>query len=212
MEDPSDVLDSWDWVRPWTRALTDTLIIREMIVAVSVGLCVALAALAVTIMRGRMAELRTRLVQLDLRAITTMVLPGIATLLVWFFTAPDPRFVYGPLVVVPFGLLYAAGQIVAPRAWSSICCVAALLGFAFSINVSSGLGWGWITFTGSGPFGSSGVSDPAMAKVEMPSGLVILTPIEGGPGQCMDVIPCTPVLPDDLALRGDDVGSGFRHP
>jgi hypothetical protein len=89
---PDTVLASWHWLRAWwlhkrARDL-DAVAPLMLLAAVLVGLGARDPG------RGR----RTR-------PMLAVVVPAAATLAIWFFIAPDPRFVYAPIWLVSAGLV-----------------------------------------------------------------------------------------------------------
>jgi hypothetical protein len=179
---PSAVLSSWDWFPPWLRQRTSDA---------SVMGPVALALFGVLQQRSPQAR----------RLLMATLPPLLLTLVIWFFAAPAPRFVWGPLWLVPIALL-ARGpldKIVA------LLCVG-LVATAVVIGGS----WRPITTHGNGPLGSFNPPVPNVRTIRDISGLMATRPVHND--QCWRVLLCAPGVSPQLRLRGDDLASGFQVP
>jgi hypothetical protein len=90
---PDDVLASWDWLGPWLR----TRFTKEPDVVAPLALlaCVVPFMVGAGDRAGRERRLRPML---------AVVVPSLLTLVLWFFAAPDPRFAFAPLWLVPIAL------------------------------------------------------------------------------------------------------------
>jgi hypothetical protein len=82
-----DVFGSWHWLSVWTRARA-----RDLDVLAPLAL---LAALVPALVAGRPRPAAPMLV---------VVAPALGTLAAWFVVAPDPRFAFAPLWLVPIAL------------------------------------------------------------------------------------------------------------
>jgi hypothetical protein len=88
------VLGSWDWLGWWVRKrLTD-----EPDVIAPLAL---LAAVLPWLARGRATDPDRRR---RLAPMLALLVPAVVTLVAWFLVAPDPRFAYGPIWIVPLAL------------------------------------------------------------------------------------------------------------
>jgi heme/copper-type cytochrome/quinol oxidase subunit 3 len=90
---PSVVLASWNWIHSWWFAQVQN---PDVIFPVALG-----AAALIVVATGLTARGRTAL---GAKApLLTVLLVGAATIIPWFFVAPDPRFVWAPTWLVPIG-------------------------------------------------------------------------------------------------------------
>jgi hypothetical protein len=92
---PDEVLGSWDWLTHWLGRRTRDLDVVVPLLMLS-SVIVALA--------GRSAEDRRRGREW-LRPLAVVVVPALLALVAWLAIAPDPRFAFAPLWLVPVGLL-----------------------------------------------------------------------------------------------------------
>jgi hypothetical protein len=91
--DPDRVLATWHWLRPWLdRRATDLDTLFPLLL-----LCALSPSLA-----------RRRRIGPPPPAALAILAPALATLVVWWLLAPDPRFVLAPLWLVPIALVGAA--------------------------------------------------------------------------------------------------------
>jgi hypothetical protein len=180
-ETPATVLGSWDWLPGWLRrSATDLDVLCPFLLTV-------------------FAALRLRGATVNMRVLAAALLPLAFTLVVWFFVAPDPRFVYGPLWLVPL-LLLAVRPL--DRRDGAVC--ASFAGLA----VLAGGAWWPVLHGGDGPFGSVGPPSPAVRSIRTESGLAVLQPVDDD--RCWKYVVCAPSVDRHLRLRGTDIGSGFR--
>jgi hypothetical protein len=91
---PAQVLGSWHWLRWWT--LVESYDLRLLI-----PLAVAIAGLAPLLLRG---AVRQTLSRRSTAAMLALAVPCAASVVAWFFLAPDPRFVLAPMWVLPVAL------------------------------------------------------------------------------------------------------------
>jgi hypothetical protein len=92
---PSDqVLANWHWLSWWIP--TESRDLRLI-----VPLAVVVVSLAALVLQGRV---RQSLERRPTAAMLGVVVPCVATLVAWFFLAPDPRFVFAPIWFVPIAL------------------------------------------------------------------------------------------------------------
>lgn len=128
--------------------------------------------------------------------------PALVTLAVWFVTAPDPRFAWGPLLavgVIPLGVALTGMDLPSVTALCFTTIFLALLVLAF--------------LRGSFQAMSNQFVDPPPVLVEqerLSDGTSVQVPVVGD--QCWSTYPlCTPWYADrTVRVRGSDIGSGFR--
>lgn len=207
--DPSTTLGTWDWLGPWLGRNLDDWSIRG-----AIGL-LALALLVALVPRQREDAERPP----ALRTAVLATLPALATVLVWFVAAPDPRFAWGPIVslgLIPAGVALAAlpGPAIVLPIVAGVMTLSvlppALAGIA---NLSSTIAPDWQSRTYEfGPIpviaAVNPVPEPAMVDVVLDSGRVVQRPAEGD--QCWTVFPlCRPTTETALQFRGADVREGF---
>ena len=90
--DPTVVFGSWHWVTSWwlPKRSRDIDVIAPLLL---LG-CLIPAA-------GRRADLERRT---RTRPMLAVLVPSLISISIWFFTAPDPRFVFAPIWLVPIAL------------------------------------------------------------------------------------------------------------
>ncbi len=92
---PSVVLHSWHWLTAfWLKHTAQDPDVAFPLLVLG---CLALALLPLA--RGDQGRSRR------LAPMIAVVLPCLITLVAWFFIAPDPRFVWGPIWIVPLALV-----------------------------------------------------------------------------------------------------------
>ncbi len=201
-QSPDDVLSSWGWLRPWLRAREHD---RDLDVP---GLFLAGAIFAASCSSPRQILLRRRW----RRPMLLLLAPSVAILAIWFFTAPDPRFVLAPLWLIPIALLAWAipsPGLRPPRGREAIALgilAAALI--VTAMTLARGRMLRPIISYGDGPLGTQPVPRPTLVPFRTRSGLRISRP-QGG-DQCWQAYLCTPNPVAGLQLRGRTVASGFR--
>jgi hypothetical protein len=87
---PDEVLASWHWLSVWLRARAKDL---DVIAPLTL-----LAALVPSLTVARRDGPRPT------APLLVVVVPALASLVVWFLVAPDPRFAFGPIWLVPVAL------------------------------------------------------------------------------------------------------------
>jgi hypothetical protein len=123
--DPNVVLASWRWLHAWW--------LTRWIGSFDVGAPLALLATLVPSFLWRWRQ--GKQVRRPVAPMLAVVLPSLVVLVVWFFIAPDPRFVFGPLWLVPVAL--AAWVVPAePVRWSTWFVI---VGVAISVLVVVGI-------------------------------------------------------------------------
>lgn len=199
----STVLGNWKWLNPWFHVLTTRVIyVIEVIYPFLIGILFSLLSFFIFILQ------RTRKKGFWLSV--TAILPGMVSLIYWFFTAPDPRFANASFWCFMFGasifFLGLVRSIFKRRVFAIVlCCVfvlnnASIVYFAthvhYHINKISYSGW-------------QPAKEVPLVKKKTSSGLVVFIPKHGG--QCWDSpLPCAPFYRARLHLRiPGDLSSGF---
>ncbi|MFC1681086.1 hypothetical protein ACFL1S_04730 [Pseudomonadota bacterium] len=196
-----DVLGSWDWFEPWTASVKKRR--TEIVFPLATFLVFSIVSIFIVVFCRREEAARPRLQWL-------IVLPLIAGLVFWFFTAPDPRFANAVILLLPvsviLGFLCLIRSRVNTTAFAVIFCIVFLAGnYHFLENIHRHP-WKITQFSKNGWHAVKKV--PLTTKVT-DSGLNVFTPKAGD--QCWDApLPCTPNFEHDLRLRRpSDMASGF---
>ncbi|MHC1705882.1 MAG: hypothetical protein AB9842_00020 [Bacteroidales bacterium] len=137
--------------------------------------------------------------------IMTFYLVNILVLISWFFVAPDPRFIIGPLVLfltIPLILIFSSvNTYLSERKVNVIITIVTGFFFIFEAFISQ-------------PCRIEGKVKPAAfpttsMDTRQLNGISINIPVKGV--NCYDYpIPCSPALSERLELRGASVKQGFR--
>jgi hypothetical protein len=203
--DPHVVLASWDWLPQWLhRYRSDLDLVAPILLLASV-----VPAL------GRRSADENRRRRAWRWPMLAMVLPAIPLLVLWFFTAPDPRFALilfwlPPIAFVAWALPDAGTRRTAGNARSGSIAYASLavvLLVTVGMVASKGV-FRPIVSNGSGPLGTEPVPGVAVVPFVTSSGLRIYRPARGD--QCWRVILCTPAPNLGLRLRGVGIQDGFQ--
>jgi len=220
---PEVVLNSWSWFAPWlTRSATDWAIqfaFGSLIASVIVGAILASTA------KRRNRKSRSRV---GVRGLVLLSIPALASIVVWFFTAPDPRFVWGPLLVlglIPLAIALArlsravtkAEHRVVVSALVATFMTLAIAGPAAStaLQIESYVAEGYeLREYSFGRFSFDAHIYPAenavIVNFKLDDGNVILTPISDD--RCFLSFPaCRPYPNPTMQFRGDSVADGFRE-
>ena len=172
------VLASWGWVGTyWWPYVSD-----DVDVVLPVAL---LGSLAPSLLAGRAADpSRAR----RTRPMLAVVVPSLAALVLWFLTAPDPRFVFAPLWLVPAALvawalpswsrglasrdaaLAAGAGLATGVALAATLGRAGLGGFAWLPRVELGL---WVYLAGLAFVLRRRVAEPLLARAALLSALLL---------------------------------------
>jgi hypothetical protein len=150
------------------------------------------------------AERRTRA-----SAAAIVLLPSLATLVLWFIAAPDVRFAFGSIWLVSIGLV---AWLTPSRAGRRVILYATLV-TAIVLGVGVGRAFMvrgadlWVAATGDDPFGSVAPDTVGTRPFTTASGLNLLVPVRGD--QCWRIMWCTPYPNPRLALRGRLLWNGF---
>jgi len=207
---PGDVNDNWNWLPDW--------IVRnsaEWGIQLLIGL-IAVSAVVTIFLRSRKDPLPSALL------VGAAIAPAIAALIVWFFTAPDPRFAWGPLILtgaIPAALLLGSATFrkMAPAAPMLVTAFATLAIFPISISALLAIngeleeGEQVVQFS-LGPWTIAPalvpVTTPELQPYTLPTGETLLTPTSDD--RCWLTFPsCRPYPNDSLVFRGDGVQDGF---
>ena len=218
---PEQALNGWYWLWPWVGRTLDDWAVRG-----ALGLA-ALALVALLALR-RTSPTEGARRQVTGWARLLAVAPALGTLAIWFWTAPDPRFAWGVLVLsgavpaafaigriagrlptlsglrAPVPLVLVAGFMAAAVLPAAIAGLAQIRGF-----VADGYEYRTYSF---GPVSVvaavNPVPVPAVEDFLLPSGQRVLVTVGGD--QCWAQFPlCRPYADPNLRFRGADVGDGF---
>ena len=197
---PGDIsgasLVRWDWLGDWSRALVTDLDVVPVLI-------VALLAFALWLLRRRTGE---RAPPSGRPAVLALLAPPAALIVLWFLTAPDPRFAYGAILVLGLGVV---AWLTPPSTRVHVSSLAVVVVLAGATAVALGRGRTVIvSATGGGPFGTFEIPRPSTRSFVTDSGLVLQTPVEGD--RCFAVPLCTPEPQAALELRGSTPQQGFR--
>ena len=194
----SNVLGSWNWLKPWfDRMSKNSIVVYSVYITI---FCLLLASI------GTFLKKKIRLFFID----SAVLLPSIAGLAYWFFTAPDPRFAIVPFFTVSASsvaiLLSSFHTIQSKRGFLLLICIALIvpnlstsrliLKNRSTIKTVSLSGWHPVH------------SVPLERKTTL-SGLELYLPKKGD--QCWDSpLPSTPYFNPRLRLREQgQLSSGF---
>ena len=197
----SEVLGSWEWLRPWT-----SLVIKENQVELVYPLVLAVIFFILTVI---LVSISIKKLQLRWMEFVILV-PVVLGLVYWFFTAPDPRFAYALFWCLSISLVITFLNTIRPflnmRFYIGVLCIVflvtnlrlmgAVLANLYIIKDISTSGW-------------SSIKDRPLFRKETSSGLTVFIPRRTD--QCWDApLPCTPYFNDNLRLRiPGNLGSGF---
>ena len=190
-QDPATTLADNSWIPGWlSRLPTDWAFFVMMV------LLLVLIAWLVTSRQAR-ATLSTHR-----RVITLALIPSLGVMVVWFVTAPDPRFAWGPLLLIaliPLSFLVSTnsrrGVWPAVLASASMVIVAVAMARGSLLEVSLHL---------------KPLPDAAVESGSLIDGTRVVVPVKGD--QCWGEFPlCRPWYSTiDVELRGDTWQSGFQ--
>ncbi len=218
---PEQTLNSWTWLWPWVGRSLDDWAVRGALGLAALAL-VALLALHRT---GTTERTGPRVAGW---AWLLALAPALGTLAVWFWTAPDPRFAWGALVLagaVPaaFALIRIADTaptVAALRAPVPIVLSAGFMAAAVLPPAVAGLsqirgyvaeGYEYRTYA-FGPISVVTSVNPVPAPVVedfvLPSGQTVQVTVGGD--QCWSAFPlCRPYADPNLRFRGSSIEDGF---
>lgn len=199
----SNVLGSWNWLQPWVGGMAKnyTQVVYPLKAAVLFFLLTCTALLA----RSCKKRMKVRFLE------WLILLPSIAGLLYWFFTAPDIRFAHALIFIFPasFALLFLSSvQSMLKKQVFAVFILAVFLianfhlfqyfkEYKWVLDVRSVTGW-------------QPIRDVHMVPKKTRSGLTVYKPEKGN--QSWDSpLPSTPYFNHRLELRDpDDLSSGFK--
>lgn len=208
---PDEVNDNWQWVGDWTiRNIGDW----------STQLMLGLLMLALTLWLLRQSVKQTKVQGSHQVRVLLMLIPTTIGVVLWFLTAPDPRFAWGLIVLLgaipcAVALTWVFGN--AQIGVVMTAGVAALLVVPASIVALTQIG-SWkdeprqlLTFTGvpwTISVAVSPVPSPELAVYVLPTGQELITPTTDD--RCWLAFPlCRPYPNNTLIFRGDSVQDGF---
>lgn len=200
---PEEVLNSWDWLIPWFD-----VVFKENKVSSSYPVFVFLL-LSVVILLYQVFKKKKQ--PMPEKWLLLIPVPVIASLLFWFFTAPDLRFAQSLFFLLPLSplvyLYHLADSTRAGIRWG----VPILL----FLLVNAGIGWHVSNYSKQmlkiSTSGYAPVKQVELIEKKIDTGVIIWLPAKGD--QCWDApIPCTPNVNSSLSLRGRTLRQGFWIP
>jgi len=190
-QDPAVTMADAAWIPGWLMRLpTDWAVFSTLVLAGAL----VLLMLALPAARAGVSSHR--------RTVLLAITPSAAVLLAWLIVAPDPRFAWGPLLlVVLVPLAFALSSVSAPRLVPSMLVVGALGILAVAFMRGSPLEISWQL-----------EPMPALAveRTSLSDGTEVVVPINGD--QCWGEFPlCRPnYASKDVELRGETWRGGFQ--
>lgn len=201
------VLGSWSWFGPWLQRLAN-----------GIGLLTVIFPLALFLACGILAILLHRLTRFRLSRQDMLkgiiLVPLLAAMMFWFFSAPDPRFANATFMLLSVSAIMMLVTGVQP--YTSKVGMAKVFCLLFVVGNLNFLGFVYLryeTFKDISLDGWHAVKQVPLDVKFTKSGLRVYVPISGD--QCWDApLPCTPYFNEALRLRDPDhVASGFTvHP
>lgn len=207
---------SWGWIGPWI----DRLPTQWETWFVAVGLLTTIGAV---IWAHRLSGFPRRWQMLLL-----LMLPSAAAVMAWFVLSPPSfRFIWGPLfslLLLPLGgavhalVRVGRGSTNRPRARDlalMACTASVLLVTLFSVIARHQVETideerEWVLGPVSLTYAVTPIPLPDVVPVEMSTGLVLTTPVDGE--QCWDNYPlCSFSMGNDIGLLGPSIQDGFTH-
>jgi hypothetical protein len=187
---PDEILGNWRWLAPWFERITKNIVeVTYPIVVAAVYLCAGMSML--------FFRRRGGFEKLDL----VVLLPPIAGLAFWFFTAPSPRFAIAVLLTMPIAAGVVLLEIV--RKQSEFKTYLTVL---TAMLVIGNAGYAWYFAGASRNFlyvstsGVVGIQQVPLARNVTAQGLNVYSPMLND--QCWDApLPCTPYDPEKVRLR-----------
>jgi hypothetical protein len=186
----------WNWIPQWLFRITD----RPDTIAALGLMCVTL----VYFFLDRKAFRRRS--NSPIGSISVILGIGLSSLIFWFLSAPDPRFLGAVLWMVVLGVVgYVFDAVSLPQqiklsktllllSWIAVVLCLGRNGLALTNSTSGRL--------------AQSMTKPDLLKGMTGSGLTIYTPAPGS--ECWDgPLPCTPYFRPQLRLRGKSLSEGF---
>jgi hypothetical protein len=186
----------WNWIPQWLFRITD----RPDTIAALGLMCVTL----VYFFLDRKAFRRRS--NSPIGSISVILGIGLSSLIFWFLSAPDPRFLGAVLWMVVLGVVgYVFDAVSLPQqiklsktllllSWIAVVLCLGRNGLALTNSTSGRL--------------AQSMTKPDLLKGMTGSGLTIYTPAPGS--ECWDgPLPCTPYFRPLLRLRGKSLSEGF---
>lgn len=202
--DPARVLADWRWLRPWASDVLHEP--RKSVLVILPGM---LAALFGSLALVRFLRGRCRVLPVD-----WLVVPPVVAMVLWFFSAPDPRhaagsfwFLAAACVVLAVARLAdsqarALARLVASG--SVLSAMACILWFGFQSHPYDHR----LVVKADGRHGLSPAPRVGLRPFITDSGLVVNVPLEGN--QCWGALACAPNPSSKLRLRRrGELASGF---
>jgi hypothetical protein len=191
-----EVIGSWNWIPQWLFRILD----RPDTIA-AFGLMSF--SLIYFVLARKASPRRTNSA---IGSISVILGIGLCSLIFWFLSAPDPRFLGAVLWIVLLGMVglvfdrvLLEEQIRLSKILLLLSWIAVVLCFA-----RNGLA---ITYLTKGKLAES-MTKPDLKRSITGSGLTIYTPVQGD--ECWDApLPCTPYFRPQLRLRGKSLSAGF---
>ena len=190
-QDSAQTMANSSWITGWLARLpTDWAVFSLMVL----GAVLVLMLVAIPAARGAVWANR-RIVLLGL-------LPSAIVLIAWLLVAPDPRFAWGPLLlIVLVPLAFAVSDLAIPRVMSAVVTLGTIGIVAVAFLRGSPLEASWQL---------QPMPDIEVAESTLVDGTRVIVPVKRD--QCRGRFPlCRPGYSDQqVALRGEDWRAGFQ--
>ncbi|MFC1851801.1 LIC_10190 family membrane protein [candidate division CSSED10-310 bacterium] len=187
---PKEVLRSWQWLKPWLKRHKKSANVAYPFYIFCVALMINVVMIVVTGIRRKIWP--------DFSC-WMGIIPCLAGIGFWFFTAPDPRFV-GSLVWISSFLALLPLSFYLPLESIKYGTIILLL-----LSVIAGRDL-YLTFP---TFRFEKIREVSCKEFTTESGLTVYVPLNTD--LCWDSpLPCSPYSKDSLHLRGHKITSGFR--
>lgn len=183
-EESQTVLANWDWFKPWLER-------TSRLDGVKLPLVMVAAAVVLALYR----RIDARRFFMRSGRCTLLLAPAAASLVFWFFLAPDYRFAGASFWVLGLGaLLLALAEHLSPAQMVPVVLALAIgLTLLNPVDLANPIGPG-------ADAGFHSAAEVALTTFETESGLVINVPTDTD--QCWDApLPCSPSRPSRLRLR-----------
>ena len=191
-----EVIGSWNWIPQWLVRTAD----RPDTVA-------AFSLMSVTLMYFVLApKASPRRAGSAIGPLSVILGIGLCSLIFWFLSAPDPRFLGAVLWIVVLGVVGLVFDRVSIEQQIRLSKVLVLLSWiavalCFARNSLA------LTYSTKGKLAES-TTKPDLIGVITGSGLTVYTPVRSD--ECWDApLPCTPYFRPQLKLRGKSLSEGF---